>query len=132
MKKSRFSVELLKQLFYVVIGVLWTLIKTNWRPLYTTSVKTCFVAALIYLITYIPSPVAIYLSMPGFLGWVSIILVCRLLTLKYDDFETPDDELEEEDIDATTNDLAPPIAPNIVSPSETVNNDPTATTSTRE
>lgn len=87
--------ELLKQLVIVFFSVIWTIILNNWQPFYTTLVKVAIVSLVIWgIATLIPHGILV-LSEVSYLGWFSIILIYRLLTMKYDDFEEPEKENED-------------------------------------
>jgi cadmium resistance protein CadD (predicted permease) len=93
----KYALELLKQLFFIIVEIFWTIIKTVWKPLYTTTVKMVLVALLIFLgCHFIPHGIPLLKSI-SYLGWLTIIFVYRCISIKYDDFD--EDEKDEELVD---------------------------------
>lgn len=87
--------ELLKQVVIVFFSVIWAIIINNWQPFYTTLVKVAIVSLVIWgIASLIPHGILI-LNEVTYLGWVSIILIYRLITMRYDDFEEPETENED-------------------------------------
>ncbi len=133
----KFALQLLKELFFVICNVIWTVIKTLSVPVYTTSVKVLLISLCLWcLAKYAPHGLP-FVSDISFFGWVTIIVMYRMITLKYDDFndeEDPTPELPETPNylqDETTDNDEPSI--NVPIPPRNIglkNND--TTTSTRE
>jgi hypothetical protein len=127
--------ELLKQLVVVFFSVIWTIILNNWQPFYTTLVKVSIISLVIWGLVFLIPHGILLLSEISYLGWFTIILVYRLVTMKYDDFEEIEENSEpiqipldeEPEAQLPPNVIAP--AQNIISKKEReVLNDPNAST----
>lgn len=80
-------IELLKALFFTICGVLWSIIKNNWSPFYTTIIKIAIISGIIYGICYFVPHGIEFLYSISYIGWFVLICVWRLLNVHYDDFE---------------------------------------------
>lgn len=115
--------ELLKQVFVVFFSVLWTIISNNWQPFYTTLIKVAIVSLVIWgVASLIPHGILIIREV-SYLGWFSIILIYRLVTMKYDDFEDKETETEDSGpiqipLDDELDKRLPP--PNVIAPVQNI------------
>lgn len=98
MNEKPSAIDLLKLLILSFGKVLVMIFRNNWEPFYTTSVKMGIVSLVLWgLATLIPHGIPI-LSAISYLGWLTIIIVYRLVTIKYDDFDEPElAEIETDD-----------------------------------
>lgn len=122
--KSREILELLKQLGYITVNVLWQIIKNIWTPIYTTLVKVALIALVIWGLCMLPHGL-FFLNNISYLGWYVAILIVRLLQVRYDDFESEDNgddkvspppylDDDEDDEEEIVKQQLPPAAPNVL------------------
>ena len=118
------SLELLKQLIFVIFGIFTEIISNIWKPIYTTTIKMLFIAALVWGVAHFVPHDLPYIHDVTFVGWLSVIAIYRLITVEYDDF---DDDEEDEDPtvpgevpnylqDETADVEQTPLAPEVIPP----------------
>lgn len=84
------GIELLKLLIASFVKVVVMIVRNNWEPFYTTTVKMALVSLVLWgLAILVPHGIP-FLSGISYLGWMTILIVFRLVTIKYDDFDDPD------------------------------------------
>lgn len=92
------KIDLLAAVFKVFARVIWEIISENWRPFYTTFIKMSIISLILWtLCQFIPHGLP-FLTGITYLGWLSIVIIYRLITVHYDDFESneePIDDVEE-------------------------------------
>lgn len=110
---------LIEAIFYIV----WTLVKTLWQPIYTSTIKIAFISTMLFLLLkFFPHNIE-YLQSLNWYSCVTIIVAYRLITVKYDDFDVEEeskqiqtDEItlpEDEILDDSNLEDLPPPAPNV-------------------
>lgn len=123
-------IELIKALFFAILGVIWTIIKTHWEPFYTTTIKMSLTALVLWGICQIIPHGLPILAGISYLGWLTIITLFRLITIKYDDFDDPDELAE---IPNTDEEGPPEIQTEVEEPiNNVIRKETNDTTSTRE
>jgi hypothetical protein len=101
--------ELLKALFFSSLEVIWTIIKSNWEPVYTTVIKMSIIALLIWgACAIIPHGLLLLSGIP-YLGWFTIILIWRLINVRYDDFDQEETEDDDDEIPFAPDDEILPV-----------------------
>lgn len=94
----KLTIELIKQFIFLLFGIVWKIIKENWEPFYTTLVKMAVISLIIFgVCQYVPHDIAI-LSSISYLGWLTIIVVYRFVTFKYDDFEYASEQHDNDEV----------------------------------
>lgn len=107
--------ELIIQFLFVLYEIIWTVIRNNWKPFYTISVKISIIALIIWGVASLIPHGILLLKEITYLGWVCTIIIYRLLTMKYDDFEDEQPEEENETLQIPLDDDGPPAEPESVS-----------------
>jgi predicted membrane protein len=115
--KFKNVLELLKQLGYVSVNVLWEIVKNLAGPIYTTTVKILLIALVVWaLCLFVPHGLP-FLKEVSYIGWATIIAVWRLLNVRYDDFDDEEDFISNKDVppylqdDPNKEDELPPEQP---------------------
>lgn len=80
-------IELLKSLSVTILAVIITIIASVWKPITMTLLKTVFITSLIYVICQTVPHGIVFLSNISLLGWLVIVVLYRLITFKYSDFD---------------------------------------------
>jgi hypothetical protein len=128
------AIQLVKLLLLSIYRVVAIIVKNNWEPFYTTIVKMSIVALILWGIASVVPHGIIFISDISFLGWLSLITIYRLVTIKYDDFEEPElaevpsDEVEDEEevIEEEINTQREPLR-NVIDKKEVSQDDNTST-----
>lgn len=90
--KKPSTFELIKLLFISTYHVIAMIVINNWEPFYTTIVKMAIISLILWGIAgLIPHSIP-FIKEVSYLGWLTIITIYRLITMKYDDFEYENDE----------------------------------------
>lgn len=84
----------LKDLFIVLCMIILAIFKDNWKPL----LKLLIISGLLWIIgAFIPHNIPM-INQLTYLSWVCIILIVKLLFIKYDDFSKKSDDEDNNEI----------------------------------
>jgi hypothetical protein len=134
MNEKPSAIQLIKLLLLSFYRVIAIIVKNNWEPFYTTIVKMAIVALILWGISSLIPHGIVFLNDISYLGWLCLITIFRLVTIKYDDFEEPelaeipsdDVEDEEEVIEEEINTHREPLR-NVIDKKEVSQDDNTST-----
>jgi hypothetical protein len=104
------SSELFKAFGFTILSFLVVIFRTTWQPIFTSLVKNAIIALLIFCIAHFVPHHIQPLTNVSYLGWLTILCVYRLITIKYDD--NTDEDTEDELDDPELLDETPPYLEN--------------------